>query len=94
MRDSDKHAIYSAGLLAIVAVMVGSWVVKALQHPNVKRMGQACHHFQGVDLQRRLQSLRRYKVVSQKKWQIDLECHVVVVLKRALIVAAQLSVQG
>ena len=34
--DSDKHAIDSAGLLAIVAVMVGAWVVKELQHPNVQ----------------------------------------------------------
>jgi len=87
VRDSDKHAIDSACLLAIVAVMVGAWIVKALKHPNVKRMAQAFHHFQGVDLQHGLQPLGREEVVGDKKGQIDLERRAVGVLKCAPIAA-------
>jgi len=67
VRESNKHAINSASLLAIVAVVVGAWVVKALQHPNVQQMGQVCHYFQSVDLQRGLQPLGREEVLIDTK---------------------------
>jgi len=94
VRDSHEYAIDRAGLLAILAIVVGAGVLKALQHTHKQRMRQVRHDVQRVHLQYGLQLLGRDEIVRDEPGQIHLQRRAVGVLKVALIASAQLSDQG
>ena len=88
MGDSDKNAIDSAGLSAIVPIRV-LHLQEALLHTSLDMMRHAGHHGQALCC-----SAASNRCDVTKLSEIDLQCGAMRVMKIALIAAAYLAVQG